>query len=147
MMGLPDELLKKVTEYYEAMVTTQARFDELRRYTYEQLSEFKGALQRAEARFIEQDKGHALDIAKLQQAQTKDLAEADKQHSKEIGELRGLITGLEKRLNAVSEHALQVAIRDAAREVARERIEKGDREIIAAPQALAVVAAPHDDQS
>jgi hypothetical protein len=124
MMGLPDELLKKVTEYYEAMVTTQARFDELRRYTYEQLTEFKGALQRAESKLIEQDKGHALDIAKLQQAQTQALAEVDKQHSRELGELRGLITGLEKRLS--SERARSASSDSRRSEGGRSR-EDGER--------------------
>jgi len=93
MSGLSD-VGQRITELYKEIVTTTVRFDSLNRETTNAVAEIRTAVQRCDER--------------MQQMHV--------DHVRERAELDSQIKGLEARLNALSESALHVVARDAARQ-------------------------------
>jgi len=96
-------LASKVTALYEQLVTNNARFDELRKYTKESLDEFKRLLERLSDKL--------------------DAAERDRIRVET--ELRSEIKALEARLNALSEQAMHAVAKEAAIEVMQRLMTQG----------------------
>lgn len=89
------ELSKKFSELYEQLVSNNARFDELRKYTKETLDEFKRLLERLSDKF--------------------DNAERDR--IRRETELTSKINSLEAKLEAMSEKAMHAVAKEAAFEI------------------------------
>jgi chromosome segregation ATPase len=95
------ELTKKVAQYYEELVATRVRFEELKQHTTETLGSFKEALERISDRLTSVEMKHVESQALL-------LAKTE---------------SISDRLNSLSEKALHAAMGEAARELLRERID------------------------
>jgi hypothetical protein len=108
------DLAKKVASFYEELVTTRVRFEELRNRTNETLLEFKHVIERFEMK----------------------LNEVEKEHVKTQAQLLAKIDGLEQRLTMLSEKALHVAVKEAATQVARELLGSDKVEQVASPEVL-----------
>lgn len=93
-------LAARAEELYRELVTTNAKFDELRRYTHESIAEYKRLLERLS------DKIERIERDRIR-AET---------------ELMGKIQALDARLEALSEKALHAAAEKAARAVMEERL-------------------------
>jgi len=92
------QLTKSVAELYRELITTTVKFEEVRKYTKEAIDEFKRLIER--------------------QSDKVDRIERDR--IKAEAELMAKISGLEARLNALSEGALHVAAGvEAAKYIAR----------------------------
>lgn len=96
------KLGKEVADLYKELVTNSVKFDELRRQTTEVIGEFKHALERM-----------ADKVDSIQQ-----------EHLKSQASLRAEVQVLQARLDMLSERALHIAVRDAARDVAEEHLQK-----------------------
>lgn len=96
------ELSAKIAELYKELVTNTVKFDELREYTRESIGEFKRLLER------NSDKVERIERERIR-AET---------------ELLSKINALEARLTALSEKALHVAAKEAARSVMEEALHK-----------------------
>jgi hypothetical protein len=88
------DLGAKVAELYKELVTNTVRFEELGKHTTETLEAFRRDL------VALSNKVDAMHV----------------EHVKHQAEVKGLVQVLEGRLNMLSEKALHVAIRDAARD-------------------------------
>lgn len=95
------ELSKRVMQYYEELVKTTAKFDDLRLYTRESLEEYKKIIQKQQDR----------------------MSDLEKERVKAEAELLTKIDGLEARLNALSEKALHSVAMEAARSIMDEKIQ------------------------
>ncbi len=93
-------LAGRAEELYRELVTTNAKFDELRRYTHESIAEYKRLLERLS------DKIERIERDRIR-AET---------------ELLGRIQTLDARLQGLSEQALHAAAEKAARSMMEERL-------------------------
>jgi hypothetical protein len=93
MSGL-SELGQRVADLYKEIITTTVRFDSLSRETNTVITEAREAVQRLGER----------------------MQQMHLDHVRERAELSSQIKGLEARLDALSENALHVVARDAARQ-------------------------------
>lgn len=103
MTGLAD-LGQRVADLYKEIVTTTVRFDSLNRETTTTVAEIKTAVQRCEER----------------------IQQMHLDHVRERAELSSQINALEARLNALSESALHVVARDAARQAMQVILSDGE---------------------
>jgi uncharacterized protein Yka (UPF0111/DUF47 family) len=93
MSGL-SEMGQRVADLYKELVTTTVRFDSLSRETSTTVADLRTAVQRFEER----------------------MQQMHLDHVRERAELSSQIKALEARLDALSESALHVVARDAARQ-------------------------------
>lgn len=106
-MGISEtlgDLTKSVADLYKEILTNTVRFEELRRQSTETLDDFKRALELL---------AHKIDMIQME-------------HVKHQAQITAEIQVLEGRLSNLSEQALHVVVREAAREVAREQLQ-GER--------------------
>ncbi len=103
MTGLSD-LGQRVADLYKEIVTTTVRFESLHRETTTVITEVRSAVQRFDER----------------------IQQMHLDHVRERAELSSQIKGLEARLNALSESALHVVARDAARQAMHTILSDGD---------------------
>lgn len=103
MSGLSD-LGQRVADLYKEIVTTTVRFDSLQRETTSVITEVRTAVQRFDER----------------------IQQMHLDHVRERAELSSQIKGLEARLNALSESALHVVARDAARQAMHTILSDGE---------------------
>lgn len=103
MSGLSD-VGQRVADLYKEIVTTTVRFDSLSRETSTSVAGIKIALQRCEER----------------------IQQMHLDHVRERAELSSQIHALEARLNALSESALHVVARDAARQAMQVILSDGE---------------------
>lgn len=115
------DLTGKVADLYKELVTNSVRFEELRRHTTETLGEFKHALERM---------ADKIDALQKEQVQDNSALKA------EIHILRG-------RLDTLSEQALHIAVKEAAREVAEVHMRKP--QVVTVDEGTAFDALPPGD--
>ncbi|HEX8693763.1 MAG TPA: hypothetical protein VF746_15180 [Longimicrobium sp.] len=95
------DILKKLSELYEEIVVTKARFESLEKITNSAISELRTAVVRFED----------------------DLRRMDREHIRERAELSAKIESLSARLDTLSEGALHAVAREAARDALLKRPE------------------------
>lgn len=96
------DLSTRVAELYKELVTNTVKFEEVRKYTKESITEFKRLLER------DSDK----------------IERIERERIRVEAELLSKINAQEARLNALSEQALHVAAKEAARSVMEEALRK-----------------------
>jgi hypothetical protein len=89
------KLVSRVASLYEELVKTTTKFDEVRTYTRESIDEFKRLIER----------------------QSDKIERIERERVKAEAELLSKISGLESRLNALSEQALHRAAEDFFRKI------------------------------
>ncbi|HEX2076501.1 MAG TPA: hypothetical protein VHG08_02295 [Longimicrobium sp.] len=112
-MSSLSDLGQRVADLYKEIVTTTVRFESLNRETTTVITEIKTAVQRFDER----------------------MQQMHLDHVRERAELSSQIKALEARLDALSENALHVVARDAARQAMQVILAEGE-----VSQALRAVA-------